>query len=255
MPESDSAEALHKPSLDEQRDYWKFWQRTRSDSGLARIRADFVLQMLKDLDLDSPQILDFGCGTGWFTDELSQFGSATGADLNQEAMQAASARWPHVTFLGGDLFQMPLAANAYDVVVSMQVIAHVEDQAAYIRHAAQVLRPGGHLLLTTNNKFVMQHLGEMDWGSHRSLGHIENWLSQQDLRRLLTPHFEIHQMTTLIPMGNGGVLRIVNSHKVNALLGTLVSKQNLRRMKERMGLGYYIILAAQKPGDAAAHRC
>ena len=45
----------------------------------------------------------------------------------------------------------PFADESFDVVVSMEGIEHFENQTAFLRECARVLRPGGWLLLTTPN--------------------------------------------------------------------------------------------------------
>jgi 2-polyprenyl-3-methyl-5-hydroxy-6-metoxy-1,4-benzoquinol methylase len=237
------------PSLEQQKDYWKFWQRTRSCSDWARQRADFLLQIVASLPLQRPAILDFGCGNGWFCNELSAFGDVTGIDLNEEAMREARDKWPGITFIGGDVFDHEPAGMQFDLIVSQQVIAHVDDQPTYVSKIAQLLRPGGYLLLTTNNKFVMQRLGTSDWGSERSSGHLENWLSMVELRGLVSKHLEILETNTLLPMGDGGILRLVNSSKINRVLGFCVGTERLARLKEYAGLGYYLIVLARKPNQ------
>lgn len=250
----DEPGAATMPTLEKQQEYWKYWQGSRSNSGWALERTDVVLELLRSLSLDQPRILDLGCGTGFLTEKLADFGEATGMDLNEEAMLEASARCPHINFIGGNLFEYPLDENFFDIVVSMQVIAHVEDQSAFIERVARLLRPGGYFLVSTNNKFVMDRLGDEDWGSHRQAGHIEKWLTVRSLNRLVSSGFHIVQTRTLLPMGNGGVLRIANSQKLNTVLGRLLPGGYLQRVKERLGLGYYIMLLAQKRPDKISSR-
>jgi len=47
-------------------------------------------------------------------------------------------------------------------------------------------------------------------------------------------------------MGHRGILRIVNSPKLNALLAATTSRDFLERLKERAGFGYQIVVLAQK---------
>ena len=126
-------------------------------------------------------------------------------DLNGEAMREAGIRWPHINFVGGNVFEHPLEANSFDVVVSMQVIAHVEDQAAFIEKSVELLRPGGYIMLSTNNKFVMDRLGNNDWGNRRSAGHIEKWPSVRSLKRLESTRFHELQTSTLLAIADGRV--------------------------------------------------
>jgi 2-polyprenyl-3-methyl-5-hydroxy-6-metoxy-1,4-benzoquinol methylase len=234
------------PSLEKQEQYWDFWQDTRSENTWTKRRSEAILAIVESLKLREGKILDLGCGTGWFTEALAQYGEATGIDLSKNAMTAAAKRWSHIRFLAGDLFEYPLESGYFDVVVSVGVIAHVRDQDKFLRRVATLLKPGGYLVLATINRFVLGRMGGAAWGSHESLGHLEHWLSKGELRRLASRYFEIDKLTTLVPVGNGGILRLVNSVRLNKALQVLVSERRLVHLKEQLNLGYYRLLVARK---------
>jgi 2-polyprenyl-3-methyl-5-hydroxy-6-metoxy-1,4-benzoquinol methylase len=233
------------PGLDEQERYWEQWHAAKSITPWSQIRADALLAILRRLDLRDPRILDLGCGSGWFTDRLSELGEATGTDLSVKSIAEATRRYPRATFVGGDLFKVDLPTGHYDVVVSQQVIAHVTDQPRYVERAASLLRPRGYLLLSTPNRFVMDRLGDLGW-EDTPRSHLEFWLDAKGVRRLLQPRFEILESTSVIPLGNQGVLRFVNSPKLNRALQLLIPEATLRAWKERAGLGYTLLCLARK---------
>ena len=205
-------------------------------------RAEIILQFLQSLNLDRPTILDFGCGTGWLSEMLAKFGPTTGVDLAESVIATARDRCSNVTFFAGDIFKMSLPATHFDVVVSQEVVAHVPDQVAYIDRAAHVLKPEGYLIITTPNKFIMDHADFPPQAPE----HIERWLTMSRLKGLLRRHFHVIRSMSILPMGQRGILRLVNSYKVNAVLGLLISRQHLEALKERLGLGYTLIVLAQK---------
>ncbi len=233
------------PSLADQERFWETWQEAKSITEWSQIRAEVILNLLRGLSLKDSEILDLGCGTGWFTERLAAFGKATGTDLSLKAIEEAKRRFPQGTFVGGDLFQVPLPEAHYDVVVSQQVIAHVVDQPRYVERAASLLKPRGHLILTTPNKFVMDRLGDQGWDATPP-EHIEQWLDRKAVVRLLRPRFEILKFTSILPMGDRGILRLVNSARLNRALGFIIPAARLRALKERAGLGYTLIALARK---------
>jgi 2-polyprenyl-3-methyl-5-hydroxy-6-metoxy-1,4-benzoquinol methylase len=234
------------PSHAEQKQYWdERWNRVKDDypHAWARRRGAAVLGMLGSLSLQRPRILDMGCGIGWFTEELARIGEATGVELSEATVSLARSRYPQATFMAGNVLEMALPAAHFDVVVSLEVIAHVEDQDRYLEQAAHTLKPGGHLVITTVNSFVHDR---MDWEAD-SPGHIRFWLDRRSFKQLLRRHgFRVLQMTSVIMMGHRGILRLVNSYKLNALITKAISEQALEGLKERAGLGWTWVALARK---------
>jgi 2-polyprenyl-3-methyl-5-hydroxy-6-metoxy-1,4-benzoquinol methylase len=236
-------QALEHPPLELQKEHWKYWNsRPGYPSPWALRRGEKILAYLRSLHLERPTILDMGCGMGWFADKLSQFGPTRGIDLSDEAITLAKSKFPQVTFQAGSVFEMALPERYFDVVVSQEVIAHVPDQSAYLKRAVQVLKPGGYLIVTTPNRFVHNR----SYWAPIPPGHIEQWLSKKGLRHLLRPHFRVLRTTTAVPMGHGGILRLVNSPKLNWVLGLLLSPDRIEGFKEWVGFGWTQIVLAQK---------
>lgn len=240
---------LDAPPLDAQRQFWnwhwKHWRERRVINDWTLARWDVILGLVRSLALSSPHILDMGCGRGWFTDRLAEFGQVTGVDLSDDAIAAARAEFPRPQFIAGNVYEVPLPDEHFDLVVSQEVISHVEDQASYVQRAADVLKPGRFLMVTTGNKFVTDRLGSMPF-PQQPKEHISTELDMRSLKRLLRPHFEVLRTKTIIPIGDGGVLRLVNSYTINAVLGRLFGQKHLDAIKETAGLGYQLIVLAVK---------
>lgn len=203
------------------------------------------MALLRTLPLERPKILDFGCGYGWFTGVLAKFGETTGIDLSDEAIAAARAQFPDVRFIAGNLYDVALPADSFDLVVSQEVLSHVHDQVGYIEKAAYVLKPGGCLIVTTDNRFVMERLGDVVW-EPQPPEHIEHYLTMGELKRLLRPRFEIVRETTIIPLGQRGILRFANSPKLTGILAFLVGRARVEGLKEWAGFGYKLVVLARK---------
>lgn len=57
--------------------------------------------------------------------------------------------------VGGLASELPIAGASMDTVLCTEVIEHVPDPAAAVREMARVLRPGGHLILTTPQMWAL----------------------------------------------------------------------------------------------------
>src|SRR5512146_3414035 len=139
-------QAPKAPTIDQQREFWashwRKWQERKVINNWSAIRAGRILAWLSSLGLSNPKILDLGCGIGWFSEMLASLGRVTGVDLSENAIAQARARCPQSRFFVANILADTLPDGNFDVAVSQEVIAHVEDQKRYLQKAAELLRPG-----------------------------------------------------------------------------------------------------------------
>jgi 2-polyprenyl-3-methyl-5-hydroxy-6-metoxy-1,4-benzoquinol methylase len=241
--------ASTQPTMSEQKKFWDWhwqhWQDRKTVNEWKHRRHEKVLSFVKSVAADRPLILDVGCGPGWYTDKLAAFGRVTGIDLSEEAISMARSRFPHISFIAGNIYTHSLPAGHFEIVVSQEVIDHVEDSVSFVERVSHLLRPGGYLILSCTNKFVVDRLEEREFPTQPP-AHIGRYFDTKTLKPLLHRHFRLVRLETIIPIGHRGILRIINSPKLNGLLATATSKAFLERLKERAGLGYQIIVLAQK---------
>ena len=96
------------------------------------------------------RILEVGLGHASFYPELARRGSYVGVDIDPDAVTEAGRRFPGAEFVEGDITSPTLASRLGappDAVVCVNVLEHLEDDAAAVRHLLGALRPGGHLLI------------------------------------------------------------------------------------------------------------
>jgi len=241
--------AAKVPQLEEQHRFWNWhwrhWEERKTANDWKDRRHEAVLSFLSSLSLDRPDIIDLGCGPGRYTEKFSVLGHVTGVDLSDEAIAMASARFPDVTFHAGNLYELPLPAEHYDVVISQEVIDHVEDRVAFLDRVAYLLKPRGYLILACNNKFVMDRLTKEECPPQPP-EHITQCLTVRGWKHLLSSHYHVLRAKTLVMRGHRGILRLVNSPRLNAALGVVLRGNSLEALKEWAGFGYIIVLLAQK---------
>ncbi|MSQ29124.1 MAG: class I SAM-dependent methyltransferase [Dehalococcoidia bacterium] len=91
-------------------------------------------------------ILDVGAGTGATSQALREYGRVMAVDMSPEAVSIARGRGLDVARMDAGNLAFPDAT--FDVVVVLDVIEHLEDDAAAVRELRRVLKPGGVLLVT-----------------------------------------------------------------------------------------------------------
>lgn len=96
----------------------------------------------------------------------------------------------------------------FDTIVTLEVLSHVFDQKAFINKLAGHLRPGGHLMLATQNRPVLQKYNSIP---PPAPGQLRRWVNQAELAELLQPEFEPAEMFTVSPVARKGIMRLVNS--------------------------------------------
>lgn len=208
----------------------------------AQRRMRQILDSLAELRIHDARILEVGCGTGWLSGLLTRFGTVTAVDLGQEIIGVAKERYPGVDFRSGDIHKLELPTHYFDVVVTLETFSHVPDQALFVRRLAELLKPGGMLLLTTQNKYVFDRRA----GIPPNVGYIRKWVTMSTLRRMLRPEFVIRRSTTLEPEGQLGLLRIVNSAALNNVFRRTIGSERTKRLKERAGFGQTLFVIAIK---------
>ncbi|MGI5837811.1 MAG: class I SAM-dependent methyltransferase [Chloroflexota bacterium] len=145
----------------------------------------------KYLDLSkSYRILDAGCGTGGMMQHLRRFGTVTGIDIADEALNHCRRR-ELARLARGSVEYLPFATNSFDLLVSFDVIYHraVSNDLLALSEFLRVLSPGGMLVL---------RVPAYNWlrGSHDVAVHTHRRYSRPELgRKLLEAGFVIQKLT------------------------------------------------------------
>jgi len=208
-----------------------------------RERADLILAALDAAELGRPQILEVGCGTGWLSGRLNERGSVTGIDLSPRAIEIAQQRGVPAKFMAADFLEADFAGQSYDAVICMETLFYVSEQEKCVERMAGLLRPGGWFGISCINKYVYER--SSDIGPPQA-GQLRHWLSIADTRKLISPWFDILSVQTVAPRGDQGLLRLVNSHKLNTLADRALTSARVRRLKERAGLGGGVVMIARR---------
>jgi ubiquinone/menaquinone biosynthesis C-methylase UbiE len=112
-------------------------------------------------------VIDLGCGTGSLAVLLAQVGhQVSGMDLSDQmlalAEQKAAAAGVRVDLQQGDVSTPPYPPSSCDVVLTRHVLWALPDPAAALGRWAQLLRPGGRLVLIEGKWFTGAGLSAVD---------------------------------------------------------------------------------------------
>ena len=149
------------------REHW--WWRVREQILLRKIR-----QILSER-ADEVRILDVGCGAGLFFDVLEKLGHVEGVESDRLAVEQ-SGRWRDRIHVGQlDTFTPD---HAFDLILMLDVLEHVECPDVMLREAASLLVADGRVLITVP---AFNWL----WTSHDEMNHHVRRYTARDLRRVI----------------------------------------------------------------------
>lgn len=231
----------------------KFWNEWNSNSRELRLdkvskeQAEWVCRWLQCLALNNPKIIEIGCGAGWLSPELASFGRVLATDLADEVLARAAQRFPNVDFVAGDFMRQDFGAGLFDVAVSLEVLSHVADQGAFIDKIAGHLRPGGYLIIATQNRPALQRNSVPP----PAPGQLRHWVDRHELGELLRARFDVIELRSITPIFNRGWLRLVNSYKLNQaarIIAPPVARW-VKSAQEKAWLGWTLMALARKRLD------
>jgi len=172
-----------------QQSFWDNWNTQHRETSVGEVSSDqkqVVLAWLTDIGRTDLDILDVGCGAGWLDPSLKQFGVVTATDLSADVLARIRTRIPQVNCIAGDFMTLPFEPASFDVAVSLEVLAHVADQAAFVGKIHSLLRPGGWLMLATQNRSVLER-HNMNSIQPAAPGQLRHWTDAAELRALIEP--------------------------------------------------------------------
>ena len=162
------------------------WFTTPIGKLIKAYEAELVLEMLRPLHGD--RILDAGCGTGVFTQDVISKGAAVvGLDLSFPMLTRAREKLSGTGFtaLQGDMTRLPFKDRTFDRSLSITAIEFIPDARPAVAELFRVTRPGGLIVVATLNRLS-------PWAERRrrsgkeghSLFHDVVFRSPKDMRHL-----------------------------------------------------------------------
>lgn len=136
-----------------------------SPSSNTDIYRPFVKKWLSAYE--APRVLESGCGPGqWlYFVAMESKGTAVGLDLAADTLERVAASHTLAPFIKsgrielaqGDIRNVPLPSNTFDLIFSFGVIEHVKtaDSQLAVNEFFRLLKPGGRALITTPNVWSM----------------------------------------------------------------------------------------------------
>ena len=143
---------------------------------------------------DGEKVLDIGCGTGEFS-VFFQNAAYTGIDAEKKYIDYAQRNCKG-KFLIADASHLPFSENAFDKVIIMGVLHHMNDEQCrrVLAEARRVLSSNGRMLVMEDIKlaeenFLTRFIHRFDLG--------KNIRNKEEYRILLQRHFAVEKEFTI----------------------------------------------------------
>ncbi len=172
-------------------------------------------------------ILENGCGVGMYVEHLSPLaGEVVGLEYDFDRAMEARARSEQITNAAGE--QLPFPSNNFDLILSHEVLEHVQDDRQAVLEMVRVLRPGGRIAIFVPNRGYPFETHGIYWQGSYRFGNIPlvNYLPRR-WRDRLAPH-----------------VRVYTRHD----LGELFAGLPVRYVERTVIFGAYDNIIARRPG-------
>jgi SAM-dependent methyltransferase len=144
-------------------------------------KADLFLSLIP---ADVKTILDLGCGNGIITNHLAQKYDVTGADRSAAALEFVKTKKVQC-----NCNELPFEDNAFDLVLSSEMLEHLEDDV-YLETIAEIQRVAKKYILISvpNNEHLQRDLIKCPACSH--IYNLNYHLRSIDIEKLSTAFTE-----------------------------------------------------------------
>jgi SAM-dependent methyltransferase len=216
---------------------------------------------------DRNRWLDVGCGAGALMRAAARHGwTSIGTEVAQGAVDAVRSQGFDVRL--GELEDLELEPDSFDVVSAVEVIEHVSDPRRLLEACARLVRPGGVLYMTTpHGRGISSRLLGTGWSVVSPPEHLQLF-SIKGLRCVLNgAGLQISSLRThgvnprelLAALHRGGgvraVDRVATGYQLNEALSTRrtgrVVKAAANASLNTLRLGDSIKVTARRPSGAA----
>lgn len=95
-------------------------------------------------------VLENGCGVGMYVEKMTTLGAdVTGLEYDFERARDARVNSKKIVNAAGEF--LPLPSSTFDLILSHEVIEHVQDDRSAIAEMVRVLKPGGRAVIFCPN--------------------------------------------------------------------------------------------------------
>lgn len=185
------------------------------------------LQMIREAAGERAKgcVFEDGCGVGMYLSRLAEDArQAVGMDIEMERTFDAQ-KLANQVFCGAGEW-LPFPSNTFDLILSHEVLEHVQDDQAAVREIVRVLRPGGRLVLFVPNRGYPFETHGIYWRGKYHFGNkpLVNYLPRR-WRNRLAPHVRIYSRADLQRLFVGLPVRMVEQTIIFGAYDNIIARR------------------------------
>lgn len=175
------------------------------------------------------RVLENGCGVGMYIEHLTPYaGSISGLEYDFERCVDAHQRCPRIVCAAGE--GLPFPDESFDIILSHEVLEHVQDDRNAVGELVRVLRPGGKAIIFVPNRGYPFETHGIYWRGRYHFGNVPlvNYLPR-GLRNRLAPHVRVYT--------SGDLQRLFTGLPVKKVQQTVIfgAYDNITARRPRLG--------------------
>jgi SAM-dependent methyltransferase len=170
-------------------------------------------------------VLVDGCGIGMYVRAFREVTpNVVGLDIEPERVADSRVHSPLVNVAAGEF--LPYPNNHFDVILSHEVIEHVQDDALAVAEIARVLKPGGRAIIFCPNRLYPFETHGHYWRGEYHFGNtpLINYLPNT-YRNKLAPHVRAYTGKGLKQLVNGLPVTIINHTQIYPGYDNIVARR------------------------------
>lgn len=160
-------------------------------------------------------ILENGCGVGMYVDHLAPVaGKVYGLEYDFEravAAQEIAQQLENAFILGAAGEFLPFPDHRFDLIISHEVLEHVQDDRLAVQEMVRTLKKKGRIILFVPNRGYPYETHGIYWQRRYHFGNIPlvNYLPRY-WRNQLAPHVRVYSSSDLNRLFNGLSVKIIS---------------------------------------------
>ena len=170
------------------------------------------------------KVLENGCGVGMYVEHMLLYGGQIiGLEFDFERAAEAGARSPNILNAAGE--SLPIPSEAFDLILSHEVLEHVQDDDRAVREMVRVLRPGGRIVIFVPNSGYPFETHGIYWREKYSFGNkpLVNYLPRK-WRDKLAPHVRVYSRRDLAKLFDGLPVKFIQRTVIFGAYDNLIAR-------------------------------